>query len=581
MLHGKAGYYMSRNRSKRTKQKSIDIKINSHLLKITNWLHARLFLLKAKFSFRLPDFGDNDYIFISQVSRSLQGWTLNLIKNGKENLKEIEITIANTGDGNVSINYKYPSNLEGFIANLVLDVSAHFNISNNIPQNIIDSMEDPETPSEEESSTMELEFFIENTSADQFCDWAIAESKDILGKLFPALGWLLEIQPPKILKQSNYERRIEMEGRLYRHGSRGSALFIPNPPINQQCVYFELRELSSTRLHVLCKANKFAITHFRELLSKIEKNWPETKENIKRFLISRKGESVVPILVSMGPTINIATGEIVPEPEKYYRAEYRFRGTPLQFSAFITNYGKALSAKYRKDIVELISSSNIQAVETKAVFFPVDDLEPEHQSGVFGEIGVQSLHDQSSLLIVESQRYVWNQVQNTWDIIFSELKRQGWIVSEETSSTSYEIASPPGDVFISYSHKDKEYAHQLAAEFERNGVTPWIDDRIDYGTKWPQVVQDNLNACPIFVVVMSSNAYQSTWVQNEVTYAQMKNKTIFPLLLEGEAWLSLAATQYVDVKTQKMPPQKFFDTITKILEGRGGDIINGKDIITV
>ena len=119
------------------------------------------------------------------------------------------------------------------------------------------------------------------------------------------------------------------------------------------------------------------------------------------------------------------------------------------------------------------------------------------------------------------------------------------------------------DVFISYSHGDKMYVHRLKTELERYNFTPWIDDRIDFGDKWPQVIQDNLNACPTFIIIMTRRAYQSIWVQNEVSYAQLKKKPVFPLLLDGEVWLSLSATQYVDVREGQLPPKEFFSRLKK------------------
>jgi len=141
----------------------------------------------------------------------------------------------------------------------------------------------------------------------------------------------------------------------------------------------------------------------------------------------------------------------------------------------------------------------------------------------------------------------------------SEQKSMG-----DTELNEHTLSS--SNVFISYSHEDKEYAHKLAREFEHNGLIPWIDDLIGYGTIWPQVVQDNLNACLIFVVIMTPSAYKSTWVQNELTYAQTKKKSILPLLLDGDVWLSLSATQYVEVTDGNMPPQTFFTAIKKIIE---------------
>ena len=42
-----------------------------------------------------------------------------------------------------------------------------------------------------------------------------------------------------------------------------------------------------------------------------------------------------------------------------------------------------------------------------------------------------------------------------------------------------------GHIFISYSHTDKEYVYKLADAMQSEGLEIWIDDRIDYGTRWP------------------------------------------------------------------------------------------------
>lgn len=59
-------------------------------------------------------------------------------------------------------------------------------------------------------------------------------------------------------------------------------------------------------------------------------------------------------------------------------------------------------------------------------------------------------------------------------------------------------------------------------------------------------------------MVVTENAYQSKWVQNEVARADRKKKHIFPLLLQGEPWLSVEATQYVNVSDGSLPSEKFF-----------------------
>lgn len=120
-------------------------------------------------------------------------------------------------------------------------------------------------------------------------------------------------------------------------------------------------------------------------------------------------------------------------------------------------------------------------------------------------------------------------------------------------------------VFISYSHKDKEYARQLADELNRRGIDVWIDNRIEYGDVWTRVIQENLERCQAMILIMTANAYNSEWVQNELAFAQQIRKPILPLLLEGRSWLSLASTQHADVQGGKMPPESFYERVKRHL----------------
>jgi len=119
-------------------------------------------------------------------------------------------------------------------------------------------------------------------------------------------------------------------------------------------------------------------------------------------------------------------------------------------------------------------------------------------------------------------------------------------------------------IFISYSHKDKKYVHKLQDALQKEGFEVWIDDRIDYGTEWPKVIQNQLDICNAFIVVVSEDAYESEWVQNEVARAKRKGKPFFPLLLQGDPWLSVEATQYVNVTGGLLPPEKFYKRLEKV-----------------
>lgn len=118
-------------------------------------------------------------------------------------------------------------------------------------------------------------------------------------------------------------------------------------------------------------------------------------------------------------------------------------------------------------------------------------------------------------------------------------------------------------IFISYSHKDNKYVEKLEKKLIEAGFNIWIDHRIDYCAQWPKEIQKQLDTCDAFIVVVTENAFESEWVQHEVAMAKRKKKPFFPLLLQGDPWLSVEATQYVSVSDYSLPPEKFY----KRLEG--------------
>ncbi|WP_017297613.1 GUN4 domain-containing protein [Nodosilinea nodulosa] len=116
-------------------------------------------------------------------------------------------------------------------------------------------------------------------------------------------------------------------------------------------------------------------------------------------------------------------------------------------------------------------------------------------------------------------------------------------------------------IFISYSRQDQDYVALLAQALKSHHLPVWLDDHIDYGTTWPRVIREQLERCQLVLVVMSPRSEESHWVQCELTHALEIRKPIFPLLLEGPRWFSVAALQTVDVIGGKLPPARFFDTL--------------------
>ncbi|MBN1203094.1 MAG: SUMF1/EgtB/PvdO family nonheme iron enzyme [Anaerolineae bacterium] len=117
-------------------------------------------------------------------------------------------------------------------------------------------------------------------------------------------------------------------------------------------------------------------------------------------------------------------------------------------------------------------------------------------------------------------------------------------------------------VFISYSKKNKTYARRLADYLLKHGFDIWIDDRIDYGENWLEVMYHAVIECAACVVIMTPESRRSRWVQREVAWADERMKQFFPVLLDGENWPIFVLTQYVDVRDGRLPDSAFVDRLS-------------------
>ncbi|MCG8366836.1 MAG: GUN4 domain-containing protein [Pseudanabaenales cyanobacterium] len=117
-------------------------------------------------------------------------------------------------------------------------------------------------------------------------------------------------------------------------------------------------------------------------------------------------------------------------------------------------------------------------------------------------------------------------------------------------------------IFISYSRQDQAYVSKLKKALEERGLPVWWDKRIDHGEMWNRVIEEHLEQCQVFLLVMSPRSLKSRWVQNELIYASELQKPIFPILLEGKRWLDVASIQMADVTGGKLPPDRFFKKVS-------------------
>ncbi|MCK5718921.1 MAG: TIR domain-containing protein, partial [Thiomargarita sp.] len=87
------------------------------------------------------------------------------------------------------------------------------------------------------------------------------------------------------------------------------------------------------------------------------------------------------------------------------------------------------------------------------------------------------------------------------------------------------------EVFISYSRKDSDFARQLNMSLQEAGKTTWFDqESISSGVDFENEIFKGISGADNFLFVLSPDAVESEYCENEVNYAVSQNKRFISVL---------------------------------------------------
>lgn len=93
-------------------------------------------------------------------------------------------------------------------------------------------------------------------------------------------------------------------------------------------------------------------------------------------------------------------------------------------------------------------------------------------------------------------------------------------------------------VFISYSHEDLDFVNQLAALLISCDLNVWKDTKdISIGGNIPKTIYEGIKSASHFCCVISKSSVQSAWVEEELSYAKVRqlgdqSLQIVPILID-------------------------------------------------
>ncbi len=82
------------------------------------------------------------------------------------------------------------------------------------------------------------------------------------------------------------------------------------------------------------------------------------------------------------------------------------------------------------------------------------------------------------------------------------------------------------DVFISYARSTEPLAQRIEASLIRQGFSVWRDQQLPFHRPYPKVIDEQLRAAKVVVVVWSADAVASDWVRAEADLARQQHKLV-------------------------------------------------------
>lgn len=86
--------------------------------------------------------------------------------------------------------------------------------------------------------------------------------------------------------------------------------------------------------------------------------------------------------------------------------------------------------------------------------------------------------------------------------------------------------------FVSYSHKDYGDVYTDIGKFHDEGLNIWYDEGIRTGELWKNVIKEKIKESKFFILFLSKNSIDSSWVKEEIDIAKKYHIPFVPIYIE-------------------------------------------------
>jgi len=122
-------------------------------------------------------------------------------------------------------------------------------------------------------------------------------------------------------------------------------------------------------------------------------------------------------------------------------------------------------------------------------------------------------------------------------------------IGEKEASALVE-KGPKLKAFLSYSHLDKGLASVIKHALEEYGIEAFLaHEDIEPSAEWVETIKDELEACNVFLPILTDNFHKSAWTDQETGIALTHNKLIIPLKVTKDPYGFTSKIQALKIDT--------------------------------
>jgi hypothetical protein len=103
------------------------------------------------------------------------------------------------------------------------------------------------------------------------------------------------------------------------------------------------------------------------------------------------------------------------------------------------------------------------------------------------------------------------------------------------------------DIFLSYYSADRDIARKLVDSLAAEGITVWWDESLTPVEQWDRLIEKEIHAASVVLVLWTPRAIESDWVRIEANFGRERKKLLQARLEDCDVPLQFTLLQWVDL----------------------------------